>query len=128
VLYLLIRSWGSRPRLYAVARYRGLSNLKLIVRYRGLSNLKLIVRYRGLSNLKLIVRIEARSLHRAEELNIKTKRREREINAALPLCLLAGGVRNHLERLFETPEQVSPFSCLLERGFRCDIPSSIFRW
>jgi len=104
VLYLLIRSWGSRPRLYAVARYR------------------------GLSNLKLIVRIGARSLHRAEELNIKTKRREREINAALPLCLLAGGVRNHLERLFETPEQVSPFSCLLERGFRCDIPSSIFRW
>ena len=32
---------------------------------------------------------------------------------ALPLCFPAGGVRNHLERLFKTPEQVSPFSCFI---------------
>src|ERR1044072_1625098 len=30
-----------------------------------------------------------------------------------PLCFLAGGVRNHLDRPFETPEQVSPFSCFI---------------
>ena len=58
-------------------------------------------RYRGLPNV---------GLSRAH----KTKRREREINAALPLCFLAGGVRNHLERPFETSEQVSPFSCFIK--------------
>lgn len=44
---------------------------------------------------------------------IKTKRPEREITLLWPLCFLAGGVRNHLERPFETPEQVPPFSCFI---------------